>query len=101
MCDIKVYEEGLLLFVVEYSLYVFWMKIHVRLGKSAQSFTLYDIFLRILPAVWIKIYATFGMLTLPQTSGRQWNHMYLQCAAGLTILLEDGGMTTPRHVMFI
>jgi hypothetical protein len=45
MCDIKVYEEGLGFFVVEYLLYFFWMKIHVRLEKSAQSFRLYDSFL--------------------------------------------------------
>ena len=45
MCDIKVYEEGLVFFVVEYSLYNFWMKMHVRLGKSAQCFNLYDSFL--------------------------------------------------------
>jgi hypothetical protein len=45
MCDIKVYEEGLVFFVVEYSLYIFWIKMHVRLGKSAQSFRLCDSFL--------------------------------------------------------
>lgn len=39
------------------------------------------------------------MLTLPLTSGSQWNHMYRQRAAGLTILLEDGVMATHRHVV--
>jgi len=40
MCDIKVDEEGLVVFffAVEYSLYIICMKMHVRLGKSAQSF---------------------------------------------------------------
>jgi len=40
MCGIKVDEEGLAFFAVEYSLYIFWMKMHVRPGKSAQSFRL-------------------------------------------------------------